>query len=300
MSHVSEVPPTLAEIDQRIEASIAAEHQLMIDVMGEVLADLKHDPEMRGPPGPSGPRGEEGLPGKLPLVKLWMPETVYYEGDVVANDGGTFQAMCDTGQPLLFLADSKTGRKTVILNAPALAVLAGLDRLGPYVVPGDDPDQPRADLKRPWGASIDIALHYGDAAYGNIGSGNRLDFTAVGRDVNILSRLELLCKDVGRPLLMTDTFAVEVADQSLRSAISSCAASAGIRLCTPYAKRGSSPAVPNRPSCAPDATLVLSENHIRAYWWCSPDKIGMATMTPDRWTARPRGASLPNAKCVRA
>jgi adenylate cyclase len=59
--------------------------------------------------------------------------------------------------------------------------------------------------------SIDIALHYGDAAYGNIGSGNRLDFTAVGRDVNILSRLELLCKDVGRPLLMTDAFAVEVA-----------------------------------------------------------------------------------------
>ena len=60
--------------------------------------------------------------------------------------------------------------------------------------------------------SIDIALHYGDAAYGNIGSGNRLDFTAVGRDVNILSRLELLCKDVGRALLMTDTFAIEVAE----------------------------------------------------------------------------------------
>jgi adenylate cyclase len=59
--------------------------------------------------------------------------------------------------------------------------------------------------------SIDIALHYGDAAYGNIGSGNRLDFTAVGRDINILSRLELLCKDVGQPLLMTDAFAVEVA-----------------------------------------------------------------------------------------
>src|SRR5258708_28347809 len=58
--------------------------------------------------------------------------------------------------------------------------------------------------------SIDIALHYGDAAYGNIGSGNRLDFTAVGRDINILSRLELLCKNVGRPLLMTGAFATEV------------------------------------------------------------------------------------------
>src|SRR6516162_9780758 len=60
--------------------------------------------------------------------------------------------------------------------------------------------------------SIDIALHYGVAAYGNIGSGNRLDFSVVGRDVNILSRLELLCKDVGRPLLMTDALAVEVAE----------------------------------------------------------------------------------------
>jgi hypothetical protein len=28
-----------------------------------------------------------------------MPETVYYEGDVVAYDGGTFQARRDTGQP---------------------------------------------------------------------------------------------------------------------------------------------------------------------------------------------------------
>jgi hypothetical protein len=53
---------------------------------------------------------------------------------------------------LLFLPDSKSGRKTVILNAPALAVLNGLERVGPYVVPGDNPDRPRPDLKRPWDA----------------------------------------------------------------------------------------------------------------------------------------------------
>jgi integrase len=58
----------------------------------------------------------------------------------------------DFERGLLFLSDSKTGRKTVILNAPALAVLNELERLGPYVLPGDDLEKPRADLKRPWEA----------------------------------------------------------------------------------------------------------------------------------------------------
>jgi hypothetical protein len=45
---------------------------------------------------------------------------------------------------------------------------------------------------------------------------------------------------------------------------------------------------------------VLSENHIRTYWWCSPARVGMAKMAPERWTARYKGASFCNAKCVRA
>src|SRR5207247_188055 len=56
----------------------------------------------------------------------------------------------DIERGLLFLPDSKTGRKTIVLNAPALAVLTGLDRNGAYVVPGDNREKPRADLKRPW------------------------------------------------------------------------------------------------------------------------------------------------------
>ena len=93
-------PPTLAEIDQRIQERIAAEHDFMIDIVAEVVADLRREWAVgaMGPPGPSGPRGEQGPPGKLPLVKLWMPETVYYAGDVVAFDGNTFQAKRDTGQ----------------------------------------------------------------------------------------------------------------------------------------------------------------------------------------------------------
>ena len=90
---------TLDDIDRRIEERVAAEHQFMMDILTELLTHIQGDAEMRGPLGPAGPRGEQGPPGKLPLVKLWTPETVHYEGDVVAYDGGTFQARRDTGQP---------------------------------------------------------------------------------------------------------------------------------------------------------------------------------------------------------
>src|SRR6202021_4057744 len=91
-------------------------------------------------------------------------------------------------------------------EGPVLACGAALG--GPQTTPAAPQASPPEVQQH---ISIDIALHYGDAAYGNIGSGNRLDFTAVGRDINILSRLELLCKDVGRPRLLTGAFAAEVA-----------------------------------------------------------------------------------------
>jgi adenylate cyclase len=51
-----------------------------------------------------------------------------------------------------------------------------------------------------------IALHHGDAAYGNVGSGQRLDFTVIGRDVNLASRIADLNKRLGEPLLMSKPF----------------------------------------------------------------------------------------------
>jgi adenylate cyclase len=52
-----------------------------------------------------------------------------------------------------------------------------------------------------------IALHHGVAAYGNVGSGSRLDFTVIGRDVNLASRIARLNKVLGEPLLMSRDFA---------------------------------------------------------------------------------------------
>lgn len=56
----------------------------------------------------------------------------------------------DLERGILFLPDSKTGKKAIILNGPATAILEGLPRVGTYVIPGADPDTPRADLKKPW------------------------------------------------------------------------------------------------------------------------------------------------------
>jgi adenylate cyclase len=54
---------------------------------------------------------------------------------------------------------------------------------------------------------VGIALHYGKVSYGNIGSGTRLDFTVIGRDVNLVSRIQSVCALSGRSPLMSKRFA---------------------------------------------------------------------------------------------
>jgi integrase len=67
----------------------------------------------------------------------------------------------DVQRGLLLLPDSKTGKKAVVLNAPALSVLDELPRLGSFVIAGASAgtkkEKPRADLKRPWMAVARLA-----------------------------------------------------------------------------------------------------------------------------------------------
>ena len=49
----------------------------------------------------------------------------------------------DLGRGLLLLPDSKTGRKTIVLNRPALEILQTHPRGGSYVISGSQPDRPR-------------------------------------------------------------------------------------------------------------------------------------------------------------
>lgn len=52
-----------------------------------------------------------------------------------------------------------------------------------------------------------IALHDGEVFLGNIGAPGRLDFTVIGRAVNVASRVEALSKVVGRDILITGALA---------------------------------------------------------------------------------------------
>lgn len=93
----------------------------------------------------------------------------------------------DVGRGLLLLPDSKTGRKTIILNAPALAILTELPRIGAYVIAGEDPDRPRADLKRPWEvvarhAGLEgVRLHDLRHTYASVGAGSGLGLPIIGK-----------------------------------------------------------------------------------------------------------------------
>jgi adenylate cyclase len=55
------------------------------------------------------------------------------------------------------------------------------------------------------------AVHLGEMLWGNVGAANRLDFTAIGPAVNLVSRLEGLCRPLGRPVLISGALAAEVA-----------------------------------------------------------------------------------------
>jgi len=57
------------------------------------------------------------------------------------------------------------------------------------------------------GLRFGLALHIGEVLYGNIGSGNRLDFTCIGPAVNFAARIEKLTGQLGREILASGEFA---------------------------------------------------------------------------------------------
>jgi adenylate cyclase len=116
-----------------------------------------------------------------------MPPVQKYGGEVVEIMGDGVLAIFHEG-PDRSPADA--------CNAALAAASAGLDALA---------ERNREHPKTPLSAGV--ALHYGTVNYGNIGSGNRLDFTVIGPDVNLTARIERLCRELDRSLIMSEAFA---------------------------------------------------------------------------------------------
>ena len=74
------------------------------------------------------------------------------------------------------------------------------------------------------------ALHVGDIFWGNIGAADRLDFTAIGPAVNLVSRIEGLCKPLNRSVLISGPVAthaegalIPLGEHALRGIAAPCA-----------------------------------------------------------------------------
>ena len=69
-----------------------------------------------------------------------------------------------------------------------------------------------AELHYPIGENVErfrfgVALHVGRILYGNIGGGNRLDFTCIGPAVNLAARLEKIASNLRRTVVASEGFA---------------------------------------------------------------------------------------------
>ena len=95
----------------------------------------------------------------------------------------------DLERGMIFLPNSKTGRKPIYLSAAAAAILSALPRIdgNPYVIPGEKTGQPRADLKRPWDAICEAAgldgvrLHDLRHSFASVGAGASLGLPIIGK-----------------------------------------------------------------------------------------------------------------------
>ena len=116
----------------------------------------------------------------VPPVEAHGGEVLKFVGDAIL---GVFRTV-NIGETAAALAALEAGREALATN-PATVEAAG------ETVP----------------LRFGIAIHLGDAVYGNVGSGDRLDFTVIGRDVNIAARISALCSVLGEDFLVSEQVA---------------------------------------------------------------------------------------------
>ncbi len=144
-------------------------------------------------------RGFTGISDRLPGEDVIEALDDYFEHVALATHGvkGHILKFIGDGVLAVFGIDGMSDRE-----ATAAALAAARDivaRLAAHNAAGGESG--RVELR------AGIGLHIGDIMYGNVGSADRLDFTAIGPAVNLAFRLEDLTKTLKRPVLASRAFA---------------------------------------------------------------------------------------------
>jgi adenylate cyclase len=130
--------------------------------------------------------------------------------DAVASEGGEVLKFIGDAMLAIFPIGDDTARTC---NKTCQAALIAATRAQGWLVEENE-RRGNAGLPR---IEYGLALHLGDVMYGNIGSDTRLDFTVIGPAVNLTARIESMCRELGRRLLLSSDFvrAGRVAAQSV-------------------------------------------------------------------------------------
>jgi adenylate cyclase len=112
------------------------------------------------------------------------------------------------GEVLKFIGDGVLAIFPIGEQPPSVACDAALRAVGAAQAGMAHLDQARRRQGLP-SLPFGLALHLGEMLWGNVGTADRLDFTAIGPAVNLVSRLEGLCRPLGRGVLVTGTVAAE-------------------------------------------------------------------------------------------
>ncbi len=132
-------------------------------------------------------------------VVAWLNEHLEAAGEPVALHGGEILKFMGDGLLAVFPVEDRDSRPCLVCGRALEAAQAAIANNAAVNEARRAAGLPALDL--------DVALHFGDVFYGNVGSGRRLDFTIIGRAVNEASRIEALCETLGRPLLCSAAFA---------------------------------------------------------------------------------------------
>jgi adenylate cyclase len=145
-------------------------------------------------------RGFTALSDRLPAETVVDILNVYFDCQVPAirNHGGEVLKFMGDGLLAVFpIAEAEGDNRRVCANVleAARESRASVDAINYRI--GETIERFR----------FGVALHVGKILYGNIGGGNRLDFTCIGPAVNLAARLEKIAGRLSRTIVASEGFA---------------------------------------------------------------------------------------------